>query len=595
MQNRTVLTWLIALLLLAGRAIADPHPVSWSAVLTPSDIRAGEGGQIVVKAQIEPGWHIYSLTEIKDGPRSTTIELVDGSQLTAAGDPAQPPIKLVLDAALNRSVEEYTKSVAFGLGVGLAEGVTGVQHASVKVTYQACNAKSCLVPVTETIPVTFTPAVGAAREDHKDALGTVPAQDNPDLATPVSPVIAADVSPGTVGDAKKHGLLLFMGYCFGGGLLSLLTPCVFPMIPLTVNFFTKRQAATRVAGARDAGAYCVGIIGTFTGVGLLMTALFGAGGLQKLATDPYLNIGFAILFVALAANLLGFFEIVVPQSLQQKAQSGTRKSGIAGPIFMGVASTISSFTCTGAIVGSLLATAATGDRLYPLLGMLSFSTAFALPFFLLALFPQYLARLPKSGSWMVSVKGYMGFIELAAAVKFLSNADLVWSTGIITRPVFLICWTVIMAAAGLYMLGILPVKGHDRTGIGWVRRGVGVASLLLAVYFVMGVRGANLGPVEAYLPPQKSNWLEDFSKAQAEAKRSGKKIFINFTGVTCTNCRFMERNMFTRQDVKDALKQYVLVELYTDRKIAGERSEESGSGTATYEDGHVACLRDRLC
>ena len=180
------------------------------------------------------------------------------------------------------------------------------------------------------------------------------------------------------------------------------------------------------------------------------------------------------------------FEIVIPQGLQQKAQSGSHKGGVLGPVFMGVAATISSFTCTGAIVGSLLATAATGDKLYPILGMLSFSTAFSLPFFLLALFPQYLSRMPKSGSWMISVKAYMGFLELAAAVKFLSNADLVWSTGILIRPVFLLCWAVIMVAAGLYMVGLMPLKGHDRSNIGWVRRTIGVVSFAVAAYCISG-------------------------------------------------------------------------------------------------------------
>lgn len=570
--------------MLAGSAPlcrADAEPVTWSAALTPAGIRAGEGGQIVVKAIIQPGWHIYSLNQSKGAAKPTTLELADGSALTAAGEPVQPEIRPVHDAAVAADVEEFERSVSFGMGVTISEEAKGPLKAAVKITYQACNKSTCLLPKSILVPVEFTPAAGPAREDHRDAIGTVPPQDNPSPAAPGA--IGSDQNSGGVDAAKKKGLLLFMAYCFGGGLLSLLTPCVFPMIPLTVNFFTKRQAASRKAGVRDAVAYCAGIIGTFTGLGIAVTVIFGAGKLQQLATNPYLNIAFAILFVALAANLLGFFEIVIPQGLQQRAQSGSRQSGILGPVFMGVASTISSFTCTGAIVGSLLATAATGDKLYPILGMLSFSTAFAMPFFLLALFPQYLSRLPKSGSWMVSVKAYMGFLELAAAVKFLSNADLVWSTGILTRPVFLGCWAVIMAAAGLYLLGILPLKGHARSKIGWPRRSIAVASLALAAYCVAGARGTPLGMLEAFLPPEKSDWIKDYNVALAESARTNRPIFVNFTGVTCTNCRWMEKNMFSRQDVKDSLKGYVLAELYTDR-----------TGRFKANDEHNQQLEQRL-
>ncbi len=564
---RRVLLLFVVMLALSHRALAGP--VTWKATVAPVDLRAGEGGQIVLRATIQPGWHIYSLSEIKDGPKPTQIELVDGSPLTLAGDPAQPPVATAKDAITGKLCERYEHSVSFGLGFALAEGIIGPVKATLKVTYQAGSATRNDAPTTELVPVELTPVAGPAREDRRDAIGTLPTQDSTRPTDPIDPA-----QQGSVAEARSKGLFVFMVYCFGGGLLSLLTPCVFPMIPLTVNFFTKRQATSRRAGIRDASAYCIGIIGTFTGVGLFMTAVFGASGLQKLATDPYLNIGFAVLFVALAANLLGFFEIAVPQALQQRAQTGSRKSGIAGPIFMGVASTISSFTCTGAIVGSLLATAATGDRLYPLLGMLSFSTAFALPFFLLALFPQYLSRLPRSGAWMVSVKGYMGFIELAAALKFLSNADLVWATGLISRGLFLVVWAVIAGAAGLYLLGVLPVKGHHRGAIGPLRKFVGVASLAVALWFAVGSRGHSLGSVEAFLPPEPSHWIESFEKAKAEAKRTNRQIFINFTGVTCTNCRFMEKTVFTRQDVKDSLKQYVLVELYTDRTGAHRANDE---------------------
>ncbi len=542
-------------------SFADVH---WSAELSPADIRAGEGGQIVIKALLDPGSYIYSTTEAKGGPTATTIEVDGGTALSTAGEPAGPPAAASADGFYHVPAEKYERAVTFGFGAVVAEGTTGPQTAKIKIKYEERSGATAGSVKTVEIPLTFTPAAGPIRDDHRDAIGTVPAQ----------PASAPTVEKGEIEKTRSKGLLVFMGYCFVGGLLSLLTPCVFPMIPLTVNFFTKRQAASRKAGIKDALAYCFGIVATFTGVGLLVTILFGATGLQTIATNPYLNIAFAILFVTLAANLLGFFEFVMPQGLTQSAHSKSREGGLLGPIFMGVASTVSSFTCTGAIVGSLLATAATGDRLYPFMGMLAFSTAFAAPFFLLALFPQYLSRLPRSGAWMISVKGYMGFIELAAAIKFLSNADLVWQTNLLPRSLFLYLWAVIVGIAGLYLLGAVPVKGHDRTGIGIPRRILGVITVLLAFGCVYGARGASLGSVEAFLPPEKSTWLQDYARAQELAKKENKPIFINFTGVTCTNCRWMEKNMFPRQDVKDSLKNYVLVELYTDRKGKLQANDE---------------------
>ena len=467
-QNRSHVAYRMTALMAAIVAIAvccmAAHAdVHWTAELTPSDIRAGEGGQIVVKAVLDAGSYIYSPSEAKGGPTATTIEVDGGTALTTAGEPIGPPVQASPDSVYHVPAERYYHSVNFGVGAALSDGVVGAQKATVKIKYEVGTGQAKGEVKTVEIPLTYTPAAGPARDDHKDAIGTLPTQ--PDGGTGKPAALKGDIET-----SRSKGILVFMGYCFVGGLLSLLTPCVFPMIPLTVNFFTKRQAATRKAGVKDALAYCFGIVATFTGVGLLVTIRFGASGLQTVATNPYLNIAFAVLFVALAANLFGFFEFMMPQVLTASAHSKSREGGLLGPIFMGVASTISSFTCTGAIVGSLLATAATGDRLYPFMGMLAYSTAFAAPFFFLALFPQYLSRLPRSGAWMITVKGYMGFVELAAAIKFVSNADLVWQTNLLSRSMFLSIWAVIIGAAGLYLLGALPIKGHDRSGIGVPRR-----------------------------------------------------------------------------------------------------------------------------
>lgn len=571
--GKSILTVLL-LLLVAVAGSADPKPVTWEATLMPADIRAGEGGELVVKATIQPGWHIYSLTEIKGGPVPTAIELEDNGPLTGVGDAVQPAVPPVLDPGFGRKVERFEHAVSFGVPVAVNADLKGPQTAKLKIKYQVCNAKSCMPPTTLVIPIAFTPAAGPPRVDHTDAIGAIPPQDPTSGLTggslsnsPGPEASGTDATTNQIDSAQQKGLLPFVALCFGGGLLALLTPCVFPMIPITVSYFTKRQEKGRSTGIRDATAYCLGIISAFTGLGLIMTAIFGAGGLQKLATSPIVNLAFAILFIILAANLLGLFEIVLPYQLTAKFDSGRQRGGFLGPLLMGMGFTLTTFTCTSAFVGTLLARAALGGKLYPALGMLAFSTAFAMPFFLLALFPQYLARLPKSGSWLAAVKAYMGFIELAAAVKFLSNADLVWNSDVIlTRGRFLGIWAVIMAAAGLYLLGALPLKGHDRTRIGWPRRTFGVLNIAVGLLFLISIPpGHSLQGLEAFLPPEKSNWLQDYDKALAQAQQEHKPVFINFTGVTCTNCRWMEHNIFTRQDVKDSLKGYVLVELYTDR------------------------------
>ncbi|MCC2671854.1 MAG: Thiol:disulfide interchange protein, partial [Armatimonadetes bacterium] len=378
-----------------------------------------------------------------------------------------------------------------------------------------------------------------------------------------------------------RGLLGFVWLSITMGFLALLTPCVFPMVPITVSFFAKQQETSPGSGIRAAVAYCVGIIGTFTGIGVVMALLFGASSISRFATNPIVNLALAILFVVMAVNLFGGFEIILPSWLVQKSHAGTQRGGLMGPLLMGLTFTLTSFTCTVAFVGTLLAATTQGNVLWPIVGMLGFSTAFASPFFLLALFPQWLAKLPKSGGWLVTVKAFMGFLELAAALKFLSNTDLVWNLGFITRPVFLAIWFGIAAAAGAYMLGWLRLP-HDSGGkVGPVRAAFGIATLVGAVFCLAGINGRSLGKMAAFLPPDNYGptasragavgevaWLQSYEEAVARAKAEGKPLFIDFTGVTCTNCRLMEDQVFKKPEVVEAFKDFVTVQLYTDKETA---------------------------
>jgi thiol:disulfide interchange protein DsbD len=592
--QRSLLKNLLLFPLLLASALpgrAQQH-IKFEAALQPPDARAGEGAQVVIKATIDPPYHLYSLTQPDGGPNRTTIELKDGSALVAAGKPIQPPFKSEYDQGFKITVEEYEKGVSFGMPVTLKPGISGEQKAAISFHYQLCNQKNCLIPQTVEIPVAFTVAPGAARPDHLAAITTIPPQDFPQEQN--KPAVGA-TAPGTasgavagtatapskdaardrIRQAQDQGLLSFMGLAFGAGFLALLTPCVFPLIPITVSFFAKRQKQNKAQGVRDALAYCLGIIGTFTVLGVAMSVIFKATGVQQIATNPYINVALAVLFIVLGINLMGGFQVTLPYSLTSRVPSGTQKAGIIGPLLMGFTFTLTSFTCTVAFVGTLLAAAAQGNLFYPIMGMLAFSTAFSLPFFLLALFPQYLASLPKSGSWLVTVKAFMGFVELAAGLKFLSNTDLVWQLGLLTRPVFLAIWAGIGIITGLYLINLLRLPHDDSLKIGWGRRIFGVLSVGAALACLWAINDRPLPLLDAYLPPSPYpgapgkvgalTWLSDYDQALAKAKTKHKPILINFTGVTCTNCRWMENNVFPLPNVIDELEDYVRVELYTDR------------------------------
>jgi thiol:disulfide interchange protein len=430
--------------------------------------------------------------------------------------------------------------------------------------------------------------MGRPRTEYLRPQTSIPAQPSsyqnyPPPATEVVPPpagvthLAVDRTAQQVADAKRKGILNFLLLSFGFGLAALLTPCVFPMIPITVSFFAKADKGPGSrTDLRGAFAYSIGIIGTFTGLGLLMTAVFGPAGLNRLAQSPWTNLVLAALFITLAANLFGAFEIVLPSWMLDKAQEGKGRGGWLGPMAMGFAFTLTSFTCTVAFVGTLLAAAAQGDWFYPAIGMLAFSTAFALPFFLLALFPQFLGQLPRSGSWMISVKAFMGFLELAAALKFLSNIDLFLQRGLLTRSVFLAMWAGIAIVAGLYLWGWLRLSVDTSKRFGVARRTIGAMSVVAGLWCLAAINGAPLGTLAAFLPPEpypfkdargtkEENVERDWDSARARAAAEHKPIFINFTGALCTNCRDMENNVFPQKEVKRELDRFVRVDLITDQ------------------------------
>jgi len=368
----------------------------------------------------------------------------------------------------------------------------------------------------------------------------------------------------------------FLWLAVSTGLLSLLTPCVFPMVPITIAYFSApREGKSR--GVRTALLFALGIIGTFTALGLALAVLFGAAGLNRFAADPRVNLLLAALFLLFAANLFGWFDLSLPSRVVNGASRATWRSepqSSLGALLMGATFTLTSVTCTAPFVGTLLVLASRGSWSAPLAGMLVYSTAFALPFFLLALAPRVVSRLPRAGEWMRTMRVVIGILEIGAAVKFVSNADMVLRWGVFTRDVVLLSWSALALAAALYLgRGFLP---RLRAGGAGQLRAVPIAvALLVAGWLASGINGRTLRQVEAFLPPltpatslasaESGAWLlNDYPAALAAARTSGRLVFLDFTGYTCTNCRWMEANIFTRPDVAAELGRFVLTRLYTD-------------------------------
>lgn len=382
------------------------------------------------------------------------------------------------------------------------------------------------------------------------------------------------------------------------GALSLLTPCVFPMVPITVAYFNQQREQGESTALRHALLFASGIIVTFTALGLGLAILVGAAGLARFAADPWVNIIIGFVFIAFALSLLGVYDLPLPFSnrlLNRVDASARNRSGRAvGSVLMGFAFTLASFTCTAPFVGPLLVSAARGQWQRPLLGMAVFSTVFASPFFLLALVPRWTSALPRAGGWLKDVKVVVGLFEIAAALKFFSNADLVWGTSLLSRTAVLAGWIILTLIAAAYL--VRRAIASSGSTLRWLGP---VAMTALALWLANGARGNPLGEVEAFLPPsdvyavaaaregrpiENLQWiLNDHPAALRAAAGTNREVFIDFTGYTCTNCRWMEANMFSRPDVAAALSGYVLSRLYTDGEGATyenqQRFQEERFGT----------------
>ncbi len=646
------------------------NPVTVSAKIDQSQLKPGQTAKLLITAKLEPGWHLYALTQPAP-PRAAKVTIDESGVFKMNGAVQQPKPKIYKDPNFSMPGEPpfmsqaFEKEVTFTAPVKVAsDAKAGAQKLIAKFNYQVCDDHTCLRPTTKTFEIdtmivaaavntppapTPTPvkktalALPAAGGPAPAAMIDTPASATPTpiptptpevavtamgiggAATPLLPPPAAGGQNPAAGapdagvseeymakDLKNRGLFGFVWFAIIQGFLALLTPCVFPMIPITVSFFTKRDQRSNGAAAGQAAFFSAGIIFTYTALGLALAGLAGPTGLNKLAANPWMNLLLTLLFVIFALNLFGMFEIKIPSGLvsklDAKAQTGQAGATFA-TILMGITFTLTSFTCTTAFVGTVLIYATRGDWFWAVIGMLAFATAFAAPFFLFALFPRWLSSLPKSGGWLNSVKVVMGFLEIGAAFKFLSNVDLVWGWDTVSRNMVLAAWVAITLVAAIYLLGKIQLP-HDSPieRLGVMRMLFATSFFALTFYLLTGLFGAPLGELDAWLPPEETNgrnvaasylrpsgdadksannaqgslgslgsqgsWIENYDVALQKARAENKPLFLNFTGVTCTNCRWMEKNMFPDPLVRKELDRFVLAELYTDREMAAHKAED---------------------
>ena len=574
---------LLPLLLAAGSGFAEKlDPAKWSLELPAA---APPGGKVLGKlqAKIEPGWHLYSLTTPAGGPIPTTIRL-DNNAAVESFRVFEPPPKRAFDPNFNLDTETYEGEPVFLIEIETKkDAAQGSSEIAAEVRYQICDPTRCLPPVKRRAAAALS-----INSNAKAAVFEVPAgytEFKPGLRTAAT--APGGVPPATGADSRD--LAVFILTAFGFGLASIFTPCVFPMIPITMSFFLNRPSGSRRESITQALIFCIGIIVLFSALGLLATAMLGPFGIVQLGSNPWVNGFIAAIFLAFGLSLLGAFEITIPSSILTRLDRTSQQGGTAGTLVMGLTFSLASFACVGPFVGTLLAASLQGGAVRPLLGMVTFAAGLALPFFLLAVFPSYLKKLPRSGGWLARVKVVMGFVILAAMLKYLSSVDQVLQWNVLTRERFLALWIVLFAMAGLYLLGYVRLEGVSKDEpLGMWRLIIGMFFVAFAVSLSPGMFGGKLGELDAYVPlPSGSSgfsaaageaplvWMKDqFPEALEKARRESKLVFVNFTGYACTNCHWMKANMFTRPEIRAAMRNFVLVDLYTDGTDEASRQNQ---------------------
>ena len=609
------------LLLACGLASAQIlEPVSWS-----TSVRTLEGGrlELVASAKIDAGWHVYSQFIGSDGPIPTTFMTPDSKDLVVQRPVREPKAITEFDKNFGMELAYFSKKVDFVIDAKRKNEMAFTYTA--EVDFMVCDDARCLPPelvsLTFKVPASSEPTQGLTATPAENTDPELGASSSPESA-PLEPEIdAASLSAKPSPDVEKaeaFSLWSLFGAGMLGGFFALIMPCIFPMIPLTVSFFLK-QSKSKADGLRKALLYGLSINVIYVALGLLVAITFGADALNAMATSPFFNLAFFVLFVVFALSFFGLFEITLPSSWVNKADDQSQRSGILGIFFMAFTLALVSFSCTGPLIGQLLvATAVSGELLGPAVGMFGFSFALSLPFILFAAFPGWLKGLPKSGGWLNTVKVTLGFLELAFALKFLSTADMVWQKHWLERELFLALWVGIAFAASFYLFGMfrLPHDDEPKGGIGVGRMMTGLLFSVFGFYLLPGIWGAPVKLVAGFPPPafyaenpngfgsgsaplgeQKVSedahcplnlpCFNDLEEARVYALQAGKPLLLDFTGWGCVNCRKMEEEVWSRPEVRKRLAEdVVLVSLYVDERTPlgeGEvrQSETSGKTIKT--------------
>ena len=566
-------------------------------------ILAADEAEVVFTAAIDKGWHVYS-TDLGDGgPISATfnVEKISGAEVVGKLKPVGKEIS-TFDKLFEMKVRYFENTAQFVQKLKLTGGAYQLEG---YLEYGACNDENCLPPTQ--VPFQFSGKVeGAAKEaaaataemkaetqsaEQETAADTVSVAaiggaDGPteinvtDKVDLWKPVINELQSLGETTSQEDMSWIYIFITGFAGGLLALFTPCVWPIIPMTVSFFLKRSKDKK-KGIRDAWTYGASIVVIYVTLGLAITLIFGASALNALSTNAVFNILFCLMLVVFAASFFGAFEITLPSKWSTAVDSKAEAtSGLLSIFLMAFTLSLVSFSCTGPIIGFLLVqVSTTGSVVAPAIGMLGFAIALALPFTQFALFPSWLKSMPKSGGWMNIIKVTLGFLELAFALKFLSVADLAYGWRILDRETFLALWIVLFALLGFYLLGKIKFPhDDDDTKVSVPRFFMALASLAFAVYMVPGLWGAPLKAVSAFAPPMQTQdfnlynnevhaRFDDYDLGMEYARQHGKPVMLDFTGYGCVNCRKMELAVWTNPKVSDIINNdYVLITLYVDNK-----------------------------
>jgi len=600
------------------------EPVKWTSKIE----KKGSNAVLIFDAVIEKDWHMYSQFTPEGGPLA--LEITFKNQ--------KGNYELVGKAKESKTRTAYND--VFEVNETFFEGKAHIEQeikiinpnlktVDVDFDFQVCkevcinSSKKFSIAVPSTFKIEEVPVIAEAKADETKVAGI--AVDTVKKEETVQPkvektVAAAKEEIPAPASSRSLWSIFFVAFLFG--FTALLTPCVFPMIPMTVSFFTK-QSKTRAAGIKNAIIYGISIIVIYVGLGLIVTKIFGADALNALSTDVWFNLIFFVILVVFATSFLGAFEIMLPNSWANKADEQADKGGIIGILFMALALAIVSFSCTGPIVGTILVEAATNGGIAPAIGMLGFSTALALPFMLFAMFPGWLNSLPKSGGWLNTVKVVLGFLELAFAFKFLSNADLVLQLHFLEREVFIAIWIAIFAAMTLYLFGKITLPHDSPTNhISVGRLYLGLLTLVFTFYLIPGLWGAPLKLISAFPPPPTYSEspfgvggsgngaisaeagkglpagaelgphgimvFHDYEDGLAYAKEIKKPIMLDFTGYACVNCRKMENNVWSEPEILPILKNdVVLISLYVDdkRELPKEEQFTTASGDKIITTG----------